>query len=254
MLSEQERARYARQLAIEGFGEQAQEKLARARVFIAGAGGLGCAISMYLAAAGVGSIRIADHGEVELGNLNRQVLYTDADIGARKVNAIAARLRGVNPNAAIDPLHVTLSDANLPSLVGDCDLVIDALDNLPTRLALNEAAMLRRIPLVHGAIRGFSGQIMTVIPGETACLMCLYRDKAAAGTTPVIGVAPGVVGLLQATEVIKLLAGIGRSTRSALLLFDGLEMSFTELQIERDPRCPHCGQAGSGQVPPRPGA
>jgi len=240
-MNDQERERYTRQLSIDGFGEKAQEKLAQARVFIAGAGGLGCAVSLYLAAAGVGRIRIADHGEVELGNLNRQVLYTDADIGARKVDAIAARLHGVNLNVAVDPWHVTLSDDNLPSLVEECDLLIDALDNLPTRLSLNKAALARGVPLVHGAIRGFSGQLMTVIPRETACLMCLYRDKAAAGTTPVIGVAPGVVGLLEATEAIKLLAGLGRRMAGTLLLFDGLEMSFTELPIERDPRCPHCG-------------
>jgi molybdopterin/thiamine biosynthesis adenylyltransferase len=242
-VNDHERERYARQLSIDGFGEQAQDKLAQARVFIAGAGGLGCAVSLYLAAAGVGRIRIADHGEVELGNLNRQVLYTGADVGTRKVGAIAARLKGVNPNVAIDPLYVTLSDDNLPSLVQESDLLIDALDNLPTRLSLNKAALLRGVPLVHGAIRGFSGQLMTVIPGKTACLMCLYRDKAAAGTTPVIGVAPGVVGLLEATEAIKLLAGLGRRAAGTLLLFDGLEMSFTELPIERDPRCPHCGQS-----------
>jgi molybdopterin/thiamine biosynthesis adenylyltransferase len=242
-MNDQERERYARQLSIDGFGEQAQEKLAKAQVFIAGAGGLGCVVSLYLAAAGVGSIRIADHGEVELGNLNRQVLYTEADIGARKVGAIEARLRRVNPNVTIDPQHVTLSEESLPSLVQDCDLLIDALDNLPTRLSLNKAALSHRVPLVHGAVRGFSGQLMTVIPGETACLMCLYRDKEAAGTTPVIGVAPGVVGLLQATEAIKLLAGLGRRAGGTLLLFDGLEMSFTGLPIERDPRCPHCGQS-----------
>jgi len=131
-MNDQERERYTRQLSIDGFGEAAQEKLAQARVFIAGAGGLGCAVSMYLAAAGVGRIRIADHGEVELGNLNRQVLYTDADIGARKVGAIAVRLQAVNPNVTIDPRHVTLSDDSLPFLVEECDLLIDALDNLPT--------------------------------------------------------------------------------------------------------------------------
>lgn len=242
-MNDQERERYTRQLSIDGFGEAAQEKLAQARVFIAGAGGLGCAVSMYLAAAGVGRIRIADHGEVELGNLNRQVLYTDADIGARKVGAIAVRLQAVNPNVTIDPRHVTLSDESLPFLVEECDLLIDALDNLPTRLSLNKAALTRGVPLVHGAIRGFSGQLMTVIPRETACLMCLYRDKAAAGPTPVIGVAPGVVGLLEATEAVKILAGLGRRMAGTLLLFDGLEMSFTEIPIERDPRCPHCGQS-----------
>jgi molybdopterin-synthase adenylyltransferase len=245
-MNAQERERYTRQLAIPGFGEKAQERLAGSQVFIAGAGGLGCAISLYLAAAGVGKIRIADHGEVELGNLNRQVLYTDSDIGARKVKAIAARLREVNPNTAIDAVHVSLSDSTLAPLVEGCNLVIDALDNLPTRLSLNKAAFARRIPLVHGAIRGFSGQVMTVVPGTTACLMCLYRDKAAEGTTPVIGVAPGVVGLLQATEAIKRLTGLGRGLLGTLLLFDGLEMSFTELPIQRDPRCPHCGnEAGA---------
>jgi len=241
-----ERERYTRQLAIEGFGEAAQERLATSRVFVAGAGGLGCAICTYLAAAGVGALRIADHGEVELGNLNRQVLYTDADIGARKVDAVAARLHGVNPGPEVEPVHVTLSESTLPPLLEGCRLVIDALDNLPARLALNRAALEQRIPLVHGAIRGFAGQVMTVVPGRTACLMCLYQGKAAAGITPVIGVAPGVVGLLEATEAIKALAGLGRCLEGRLLLFDGLEMTFTELPVEKNPRCPHCGNGPAG--------
>ncbi len=238
-MEQRERERYARQLAIHGFGEPAQKRLARARVLVAGAGGLGCAIATYLAAAGVGTLRIADHGDVELGNLNRQVLYTEADIGGSKVEAAAARLREMNPGAAVEPVRVTLSDSTVPSILDGCDLVMDALDNLPTRLSLNRAALARGIPLVHGAVQGFSGQLFTVVPGRTACLMCLYRGKEQAGTVPVIGVAPGTVGLLQATEAVKLLAGIGHPS-GALLLFDGLEMSFTEIPIQRDPSCPHC--------------
>jgi molybdopterin/thiamine biosynthesis adenylyltransferase len=248
MLDDAARERYLRQLSIDGFGEKAQEKLADAHVFLAGAGGLGCSASLYLAAAGIGRMRIVDHGEVQLSNLNRQILYTDHDIGGQKVAALAKRIEGLNGGVQVEPLHLTLGEENLPSLVGGCDLIIDALDNLPTRYVLNKAAIRLGIPIIHGAVLGFFGQMMTIVPGETPCLMCLYGATVTAGDTPVIGVAPGVIGLLQATEAIKLLTGIGRQMRGVLLLFDGLQMSLTELVIPRDPNCPHCGSAGSAAL------
>ena len=243
MLSNAEKERYVRQLRIDGFGEKAQEKLKCARVVVAGAGGLGCGASIYLAAAGIGGMRIVDQGEVEQSNLNRQVAYGEDDIGAPKVEAIAKHIAGLNGGVQVEPLHLQLNDDNLPSIIKGCDLIIDALDNLPTRYAVNRAAIRLRIPIIHGAALGFFGQIMTVVPGETPCLMCLYRNKEAPGETPVIGVAPGVIGLLQATEAIKYLTGLGRQLRGVLLVFDGLGMSFTEVEIPRDPECPHCGRA-----------
>ena len=243
MLSEPDRERYGRQVAIDGFGEKAQERLAASQVFVAGAGGLGCSASLYLAAAGIGSLRVADHGDVELGNLNRQVLYTEGDIGTSKVAAMAGKIARLNAGVRVEPVHATLDAETLPALLRGCDLVVDALDNLPTRLHLNRAALQMRIPIIHGAVHGFGGQVMTIVPGETACLRCLYGEAAAAESTPVIGVSPGVIGLLQATEAIKQLTGLGRTLRGVLLLFDGLAMSFTRLEISRDPNCPHCARS-----------
>jgi len=208
---------------------------------LGGGGGGGCSAALYLAAAGVGSLRIADHGDVELDNLNRQVLYAERDIGTPKVGAAARMIAGLNPGVRVEPVHAEIDETTLPSLMRGCDLVIDALDNLPTRFCLNRVSQRLGMPIVHGAVRGFAGQVMTIIPGRTACLSCLYRGTVISETTPVIGVSPGVIGLLQATEAIKHLTGLGRPLQGVLLLFDGLEMSFTRLEIRRDPGCPHCG-------------
>jgi len=241
MLGEAERERYARQLSMDGFGEPQQERLAESVVLIAGAGGLGCSVSLYLAAAGVGRLRIMDDGLVELSNLNRQVLYSDADIGSPKVDVMARRIGELNPGVQVEPRRVRMDDGSLPALVTGCNLVIDALDNLPTRYAVNRASLALGVPIIHGAALGFFGQVMTVVPGVTPCLMCLYRGRVATGVTPVIGVTPGLIGLLQAAEAIKLLAGIGRRLEGKLLVFDGLQMSFEELSIPRDADCPACG-------------
>jgi molybdopterin/thiamine biosynthesis adenylyltransferase len=249
MLSESERKRYARQLLMDGFGEPQQEKLARASVLVAGAGGLGCSVSLYLAAAGVGCLRIVDDGVVELSNLNRQIAYSDGDIGGPKVGAISRRIGELNREVRVESHQVRMDDGSLPRLVEGCDAVIDALDNLPTRYAVNRAALARGVPIVHGAALGFFGQVMTVIPGRTPCLMCLYRGRETSGVTPVIGVTPGVIGLLQAVEAIKLLAGLGKLLTGTLLAFDGLQMSFDELAIPRDPDCPACGHIQSPWVP-----
>jgi molybdopterin-synthase adenylyltransferase len=245
MLSKRERERYARQLAIEGFGDEAQERLGAARVFIAGAGGLGCSAAIYLAAAGIGGLRIADQGAVELSNLNRQVAYGERDLGRGKAETIARRLHELNSGVRVEPVHVAIAEDNLPALLEGCSLVIDALDNVPSRLALNLAALRLGLPIVHGAVSGFMGQMTAVIPGETACLKCLYGNSAGIGPTPtpVIGVAAGVIGILQATEAIRIICGVGKQRKGSLLLFDGLQMDFTEVQINRDPRCPHCSSS-----------
>ena len=241
MLSEAEKERYMRQLIMEGFGEPQQEKLAGASVLVAGAGGLGCSVCVYLAAAGVGRLRIVDDGVVELSNLNRQVAYSDQDIGIPKVEAMARRIGELNKGVQVQPHRVHMDDRNLPSLIKGCNAIIDALDNLPTRYAVNQAALALGVPIIHGAALGFFGQVMTILPGVTPCLMCLYRGRVTTGVTPVIGVTPGVIGLLQAVEAIKLLTGLGKLLTGTLLAFDGLQMSFDELEIPRDPDCPACG-------------
>ena len=241
VLSESERERYSRQLILEGFGPPAQERLKSARALVAGAGGLGSSVALYLAAAGIGALRFADHGTVELSNLNRQVLYSTGDIGQLKVQRLARNLAALNPGTIVETSPETIREENLPALTEGCDVVIDALDNLPTRYLLNRAALERRLPLVHGAVYGFDGQAMTVLPGRSACLVCLYRSAKAEGVVPVLGTSAAIIGCIEATEVIKFLAGLGELLTDRLLLYDGLAMSFREVAIRRDPDCPHCG-------------
>ena len=240
MIADRDRQRFLRQIAIDGFGEDGQDRLSRARVFVAGAGGLGCAACTYLAAAGVGLLRVVDHGLVELSNLNRQVLYATEDIGKPKALTLEGRLRSLNPGVRFEPVHARMDDASLPGMLESIDVAVDALDNLPARLSLNKACVDRRIPLVHGAVNGFQGQVMTVIAGRGPCLMCLYEGREHGGEVPVLGTTPGVTGCIQATEVIKVITGLGDPLSSRLLLYDGKEMRFSELGVARNPSCPHC--------------
>ncbi len=241
MITSREKERYLRQIAIEGFGEKGQQNLARARVLVAGAGGLGCAVCTYLAAAGVGAIRVVDCGQVELSNLNRQVLYGTADIGKAKAPALQARLRELNAEVRYETFDAAVTTESVSGMLNGMDLVVDALDNLPTRYVLNKACLQKGLPLIHGAVHGFDGQAMTVIPGSGPCLMCLFGNSELFGLIPVVGTAPGIVGCIQATEAIKMLTGLGTPLTGRLLMIDGLEMRITELEVARDPNCPHCG-------------
>ncbi len=241
MLTRNELERYDRQIMIEGFGEAGQEKLKRARVFIAGAGGLSAPVSTYLVAAGVGVIRIVDHEKVELSNLNRQVFYWDRDIGRSKVDSASEKLKKLNQGVAIEAVAEMITEANVSQLVAGFDLIVDAMDNLETRYLLNKTALDQNIPFFHGAIYGFEGRAMTIIPGETACLRCVYRGVTAKGKFPVIGATPAVIGCIQATEVIKYIVGIGKLLTNRLLVYDGLNMEFREFKVKKDPNCEHCG-------------
>jgi len=241
MLTKDELTRYDRQILIKGIGKEGQEKLKKAKVFVAGAGGLGSPISVYLAVAGVGTIRLADHDTVELSNLNRQTLHGDGDIGKRKIDSAVPKLKNLNRDINIEAVAETITEKNVSRLVGDCDLIVDAMDNLPTRYVLNRAAIEKNIPFFHGAVYGFEGRAMTVIPGRTACLWCIYQGRVTEGKFPVIGVAPAIIGCLQATEVIKYLTGIGELLTDRLLIYDGLNLEFTKLEVKRDSNCQHCG-------------
>ena len=240
MLTRYELERYERQITIRGFGEEGQEKLKRAKVFIAGAGGLGAPASMYLTVAGVGVIRIVDHDKVELSNLNRQVLYWSEDIARIKVNSAAEKLNRLNQETKIDAIEEVITETNVSQLVAGFDLIIDAMDNLQTRYLLNKAALEMNIPLFHGAVYGFEGRAMTIIPGKTACLMCIYKGVVAEGKFPIVGVTPAIIGCIQATEAIKYIVGIGKLLTDRLLVYDGLGMKFIELEVKRDPNCEHC--------------
>jgi adenylyltransferase/sulfurtransferase len=241
MLTEDELTRYDRQIMIKGIGKDGQEKLKKARVFIAGAGGLGSPVSIYLAIAGIGTIRLADHDTVELSNLNRQILHGNGDVGKKKTDSAAQKLRSLNKEVAVEAIAEVITGESVSRLVDGCDLIVDATDNLPTRYVLNRAAIEKNIPFFHGAVYGFEGRAMTVLPGRTACLWCIYQGRVAEGKFPIIGVAPAVIGCLQATEVIKYLTGIGEILTDQLLMYDGLNLEFTKLEVKRDPDCQHCG-------------
>lgn len=248
MLTRNELERYDRQIMIEGFGEEGQEKLKRARVFIAGAGGLSAPVSNYLVAAGVGTIRIVDHERVELSNLNRQVLHWENDIGRRKVDSAAEKLQQLNQGVTIEAIEEKLTESNISQLLAGFDLIVDAVDNLPTRYLLNKAALDRKMPFFHGAIYGFEGRAMTIIPGETACLRCVYRGVTTKERFPVIGTSPAVIGCIQATEAIKYIVGIGKLLTNRLLVYDGLNLEFREFKVKKDPNCEHCGHLASKET------
>ena len=232
--------RYDRQMMIEGFGREGQERLRRAKVVVAGAGGLGSVISIYLAVAGVGKIRLIDHDRVELSNLNRQILYGDDDIGRGKVSSARQKIESLNPEVAVEAVSETITEGGAFELVDGCDLIVDAMDNFATRYILNKVAINRGIPFFHGAVRGFEGRATTIVPGRTACLRCLYRRVPSLGTTPVIGVAAAVIGSIQATEVIKYIVGIGELLTNRLLIYDGLGLECMELELKRHPDCEEC--------------
>ena len=240
MLSAEELDRYGRQIMLPQIGEEGQERLKRAKVFIAGAGGLGSPVSIYLTAAGVGHLRLVDHDIVDITNLNRQVAHWTGDVGRRKVESAREKLSKLNPNVTVETLNTTISDKNVSELVSGFDLIVDAMDNLPTRYLLNRTAIEHGVPFIHGAVNGFEGRAMTVIPGKTACLKCIYRGPVPESKFPVIGVTPGVIACIQATEVIKYLVGIGDLLGNRLLAYDGLNLKFTEFKVQRNPECEHC--------------
>ena len=240
-LSETERKRYARQIMIPDIGEEGQERLNRAKIFVAGAGGLGSPIAIYLTAAGIGRIRIVDHDTVDLSNLNRQILHWDKDLGKRKIDSAFEKLECLNPYVQVETVGETIVESNVMELVEGFDGVVDAMDNLATRYLLNKSAVMHNIPFFHGAVRGLEGRAMTIIPGQTACLRCMHRDHVEEEKIPVIGVTPAVIGMIQATEVIKYLLGIGDLLINRLLIYDGLDLKFTEFRVRRNPYCDHCG-------------
>ncbi len=241
MLTPGEMERYDRQIMIEEVGEEGQKKLKESCVVIAGTGGLGSAVALYLVAAGIGMIRMIDHDRVALSNLNRQILHWEEDIGRRKVDSARTKLRHLNSAVEIEAVSEIITERNIPQLVEGCDVIVDAMDNLPTRYILNHCAIKKRIPFFHGAVNGFEGRAMTIIPGETACLRCMHRGPAPEEKFPVIGVAPAVIGSIQATEVIKYLLGIGKLLTNRLLIYDGLQVTFNEFTVHRNPECDHCG-------------
>lgn len=239
MLSDRDLERYDRQIRL--FGAEGQERLKKARVFIAGAGGLGSPISIYLAAAGVGNIVIADRDTVELSNLNRQILYCEKDVAKGKAPSAQEKLLALNSDIRVEPVSDALNDDNILELARGSDVIIDAMDNYPTRYLLNRVSLELKVPFVHGAINGFYGQATTVLPGRSACLRCIFARPPPPSTFPVVGVTPGIIGLIQATEAIKFLTGTGDLLAGKLLIWDGLRCAAETIDVQRNPQCADCG-------------
>jgi molybdopterin/thiamine biosynthesis adenylyltransferase len=239
MLSERERERYKRQLML--FGDEGQERLKKAHIFIAGAGGLGSPVALYLAVAGIGTITIADMDTVDQTNLNRQILHTDRDIGRKKTLSAEEKLTAINPDITIHAIDTRIEEGNAARLISNADGIVDAMDNYPTRYLLNDIAIRNKIPLFHGAIRGFYGQATTIIPGKTPCLKCIFPKAPPKEVFPVVGVTPGVIGTVQATEVIKYFLGSGDLLTNRLFIWDGMAGRAEEIYAERIPSCPACG-------------
>jgi molybdopterin/thiamine biosynthesis adenylyltransferase len=240
-LTGHERERYHRQLMLSGWGEQTQNALKRAVVFIAGAGGLGSPVGLYLAAAGVGTLRICDSGSVELSNLNRQILHANRDLGRRKVRSARRSIGRANPLVRVVPLHAVMDESSVEALVGEASLLIDCLDNFQTRLVLNSFAVRRGLPLIHAGVTGYCGQITFLHPPRTACLACLIPQAPPKETFPILGATAGLLGCLEALEALKFLSGQGSLLAGRLLFCDGAGMQFQEVAIDKDPRCPVCG-------------
>lgn len=240
-LSESEIERYQRQLLVEGWD---QEKLKRARVLIVGVGGLGGTSAMYLAAAGVGHLRICDGDTVERSNLNRQILFTADDIGRPKAALAAERLSRHNPEIHVEAIPETLTDANARDAASGCNLIIDGLDNHSDRLMLNQASFDLQIPFVYGAVNEWLGQVGFFHPPQTACLACLLpRDLPVPRPIPVYGAMPGVIGSLQATLALWYLMTGKDPLANALLIFHADTMNFESVSLERRPECAICGKA-----------
>jgi molybdopterin-synthase adenylyltransferase len=248
-LSEYDRVRYRRQIMIPGFGEKAQLRLKRATALIAGLGGLGSPLALYLAAAGVGHLKLVDMDNVELSNLNRQVLHWDEDVGESKVNSATKKVQRINPTTRVEGLNLTIDDKNVVQLAENCDVILDAMDNFEVRYLLNAAAIAHRIPLIHGAVYGYEGRLASVVPGKTACLECIYPHAPQREVFPVLGTTSGVIALLQATEAIKSLTGVGVVLENEMLIYDGEMMEFDKVMISRNPQCTSCGGLDERELP-----
>jgi adenylyltransferase/sulfurtransferase len=246
-LTTEEIERYSRHLILPEVGVAGQLKLKNARVLLVGAGGLGAPLALYLSAAGVGALGLVDFDVVERSNLQRQVIHATSDIGRKKLESAAASIAEINPNVCVVRHDLALSSENALDIIKDYDIVADGTDNFPTRYLVNDACVLLGKPNVYGSIFRFEGQASVFAAADAPCYRCLYPEPPPPGLVPscaeggVLGILPGIVGLIQATEVVKLILGLGESLQGRLLLYDALAMRFRELKLRKDPQCPVCG-------------
>jgi adenylyltransferase/sulfurtransferase len=247
-LSHDEILRYSRHLIIPEVGIEGQQKLKAAKVLLVGAGGLGAPLGLYLAAAGIGRIGIVDFDVVDFTNLQRQVIHATADVGRKKLDSAAEKMQAINPNVKIVKYDTALSSENALDILKDYDLIVDGTDNFPTRYLVNDACVLLGKPNVYGSIFRFEGQATVFAYEGGPCYRCLYPEPPPPGLVPscaeggVLGILPGTIGLIQATETVKLILGIGQPLVGRLLLYDALGMKFRELKLRKNPECPVCGE------------
>jgi sulfur-carrier protein adenylyltransferase/sulfurtransferase len=247
-LSAEQRDRYSRHLLIPEIGAEGQQKLLDAKVLLLGAGGLGSPTALYLAAAGVGTLGIVDDDDVDLSNLQRQVIHSTQRIGIPKVDSAEESIHALNPDVNVVKYPVRLDASNIMEIIEGYDVIVDGVDNFPTRYLLNDATVRLRIPVVSASILGFDGQLSVFKPYDGPCYRCLFREPPPAELAPscgangVLGVLPGTMGLLQATEVVKLIVGIGEPAIGRLLLYDALAATLSEVRVHRDPECPICSR------------
>jgi sulfur-carrier protein adenylyltransferase/sulfurtransferase len=247
-LSSEELQRYSRHLILPEVGPEGQLKLKNAKVLLVGTGGLGAPMALYLSAAGVGTLGLVDFDVVDRSNLQRQVIHGTGDIGRKKIDSAAASINEINPNVRVVKHEVALTSENALDIVKDYDIVADGTDNFPTRYLVNDACVLLGKPNVYGSIFRFEGQASVFATKDAPCYRCLYPEPPPPGLVPscaeggVLGILPGVVGLIQATEVVKLILGQGEPLKGRLLLYDALAMRFRELKLRKNPDCPVCGQ------------
>ena len=244
-LSPEQRERYSRHLLIPEIGADGQQKLLDAKVLLLGAGGLGSPAALYLAAAGVGTLGIVDDDEVDLSNLQRQVIHSTQRIGIPKVDSAEESIHAINPDVNVVKYPLRIDASNILGIIDGYDVIVDGADNFPTRYLLNDASVRLKIPVVSASILGFDGQLSVFMPYDGPCYRCLFREPPPAELAPscgAMGVLPGTMGLLQATEVIKLIVGIGEPAIGRLLLYDALGATLTEVKVHRDPDCPVCSR------------
>ena len=247
-LSNEEIARYSRHLIMPEVALDGQKKLKSARVLTIGAGGLGSPLALYLAAAGIGTLGIVDFDVVDESNLQRQIIHGTSDIGRPKMESASDRIKDINPNVHVEAYEEALSSENALEIFKDFDIVVDGTDNFPTRYLVNDACVLLKKPNVYGSIFRFEGQASVFYAEEGPCYRCLYPEPPPPGLVPscaeggVLGILPGAIGTIQATETVKLILGIGEPLIGRLLLYDALDMRFREMKLRKDPSCPVCGE------------
>jgi molybdopterin/thiamine biosynthesis adenylyltransferase len=247
-LSEAQIERYSRHIILSEVGGKGQEKLLAGKVLLVGAGGLGSPAGLYLAAAGVGTIGVIDADVVDVTNLQRQVIHFTADLGRPKVASAAAKMEAINPDVNVVTYHDRLTAANALEILADYDFVIDGTDNFPSKFLVADACHFSGTPYSHAGILRFDGQIMSVVPGESACYRCVFNAPPPKGAVPscsqagVLGVLAGVIGTLQATEAVKFLLGQGDLLTDSLLVYNALKTNFRKVGLKRSPKCPLCGE------------